>query len=135
MHVCPVRPVLVHGYVQVPLMAALSTARATMDAHRGVAAVAEQGLGFLRNLSVAEANEVSWWDVFRSVLVHLLAWLFACMCPACVCCCVQVPLMAALPAAQAAMDAHRGVAAVTERGLHFLWYLAIAEANRVSLWA
>ncbi len=50
-------------------------------------------------------------------------------------CCVQVPLMAALPTAQAAMDAHRGVVAVAERGLRFLWYLAIAEANEVSLWA
>ena len=43
--------------------------------------------------------------------------------------------MAALPTAQAAMDAHRGVAAVAEQGLCFLWYLAIAEANVVSWWA
>ena len=42
-------------------MAALPTAQAAMDAHRGVAAVAEQGLGFLTNLAVAEANMVSWW--------------------------------------------------------------------------
>ena len=53
-------PGLVRCYVQVPLMAALSTAQAAMDAHRGVAAVAEQGLAFLRRVSVAEANKVSW---------------------------------------------------------------------------
>ena len=79
MRVCPVRPALVRCCVQVPLLAAMPTAQAAMDTHRGVAAVAEQGLGFLCNLSVAEANEVSWWDVFRSVLVHLLVSLFACM--------------------------------------------------------
>ena len=49
--------------------------------------------------------------------------------------CVQVPLMAALPAAQAAMDAHRGVAAVAEQGLCFLRSLAAADANMVSWWA
>ena len=42
-------------------MAALPTAQAAMDAHRGVAAVAEYGLGFLRILALAEANRVSWW--------------------------------------------------------------------------
>jgi hypothetical protein len=47
-------------------------------------------------------------------------------------CCVQVPLMAALPTAQAAMDAHRGVAAVAENGLALLANLAAAEATRVS---
>jgi hypothetical protein len=41
-------------------MAALPTAQAAMHAHRGVVVVAEQGLGFLRNLAVAEANRVSW---------------------------------------------------------------------------
>jgi hypothetical protein len=41
-------------------MAALPAARAAMDAHRGVAEVAELGLYFLCNLSVAGANEVSW---------------------------------------------------------------------------
>jgi hypothetical protein len=56
-----VRPALVHGYVQVPLMTALPAVQAAMDTHRGVAAVAEQGLGFLCNLSIAEANRVSWW--------------------------------------------------------------------------
>jgi hypothetical protein len=50
--------------VQVLLMAALRTAQAAMDAHRGVAAVAEQGLGFLRSLDVAEANKVMWWTRF-----------------------------------------------------------------------
>ncbi len=44
---------------------------------------------------------------------------------------VQVPLMAALPSARAAMDAHRGVAAVAKTGLHVLWNLAYADANRV----
>ena len=42
-------------------MVALPTAQAAMDAHRGVAAVAEQGLAFLGNLAIAEANRVSWW--------------------------------------------------------------------------
>ena len=60
MHVCAVCPVLVHDYVQVPLMAALPTAQAAMDAHRGVAAVAEQGLGFLKNLAFSVANRVRW---------------------------------------------------------------------------
>ena len=60
MHACPVCPALVRGFVQVPLMVALPAAQAAMDAHRGVAAVAEQGLAFLRNLSFAEANKVSW---------------------------------------------------------------------------
>jgi hypothetical protein len=50
--------------LQVPLMAALPTAQAAMDAHRGMAAVAEQGLGFLLNLAVAKANKVSWWVCF-----------------------------------------------------------------------
>ncbi len=45
---------------QVPLMAALPSARAAMDAHRGVAAVAKYGLGFLANLSIADANKVRW---------------------------------------------------------------------------
>ena len=42
-------------------MAALPAAQAALDAHRAFADVAEHGLGFLCNLSVAEANEVSWW--------------------------------------------------------------------------
>ncbi len=44
--------------VQAALMGVVSSAVAAMDAHRGVPAVAEQGLRFLRNLSVAEANRV-----------------------------------------------------------------------------
>ncbi len=52
-------------------MAALPAAQAAMDAHRGVVAVAEQGLAFLRKLSVAEANQV--------IRLHLLVLLFACM--------------------------------------------------------
>ena len=45
-------------------MEVLPAAQAAMVAHRGVAAVAEQGLGFLCNLSVAEANRVSGWARF-----------------------------------------------------------------------
>jgi hypothetical protein len=45
-------------------MAALPTAQAALDAHRGVAAVAEQVLVFLGNLAVAEASEVSLWACF-----------------------------------------------------------------------
>ncbi len=56
----PVCPVMVIGCVQVPLMAALPSARAAMDAHRGVAAVAEYGLCFLSNLASADANMVRW---------------------------------------------------------------------------
>ena len=73
---------------------------------------------------------------FRTALVHLLVSLFVGMhavCGALVRGCVQVPLMAALPTAQAAMDAHRGVVAVGEHGLGFLRNLAMAEANKVSL--
>jgi hypothetical protein len=136
-HACPVCPALVRCYVQVPLMAALPTAQAAMDAHRGVAAVAEQGLGFLCNLSVAEANRVSWWACLGQhwctppcvIRMHARP-----VCPPLVRCCVQMPLMAALPTALVAMDAHRGVAAVAERGLAFLRSLAVAEANRVSWW-
>ena len=118
-------------------MAALPTAQAAMDAHRGVAAVADRGLAFLCNLSVAEANRVSCWSPFGQLLcTSLCRGSHICpVCPPLVRCCVQVPLMAALPAAQAAMDAHRGVAAVAEQGLAFLWNLSIAEANEVSWWA
>ena len=59
----PVCPVMVIGCVQVPLMALLPSAQAAMDAHRGVAAVAEYGLCFLENLAVlarADANRVRW---------------------------------------------------------------------------
>ena len=48
------------------------------------------------------------------------------------CCVWPVRMMADLPGAPAAMDAHRGVAAVAEHGLGFLMNLATAEANRVS---
>jgi hypothetical protein len=43
---------------QVPLMDVAGSAVAAMDMHRGVVAVAEYGLGFLRNISSAEANRV-----------------------------------------------------------------------------
>jgi hypothetical protein len=44
--------------VQVPLMRVVDSAVAAMDTHRGVAAVAEHGLGFLRNMSNPEPNRV-----------------------------------------------------------------------------
>ena len=47
------------------------------------------------------------------------------------CCVWQIPLMAALPATRAALEAHRDVSAVAEHGLGFLMNLATAEANRV----
>jgi hypothetical protein len=53
-------------------MAALPTAQAAMDAHRGVAAVAEHGLAFLWNMCIAEANEVSWWACFGQPCCTLL---------------------------------------------------------------
>jgi hypothetical protein len=43
---------------QVALMGVVSSAVAAMDAQRGLAAVAEHGLGLLRNLSSANANRV-----------------------------------------------------------------------------
>ena len=122
--------------MQVPLMAALPAARAAMDAHRGVAAVAEHGLCFLRGLSVADANRVSWWACLGYPwYTSLRPRSHACpVRPALVRCCVQVPLMVALPTARAAMDAHRGVAAVAEDGLCFLRNLSVVEANGVSWW-
>ena len=49
----------------------------------------------------------------------------------CVVCTAQVPLMAEVPRARAALDAHVGVAGVAEAGLSFFANLAIAEANMV----
>ena len=49
----------------------------------------------------------------------------------CVVCMVQVPLMAELPRARAALDAHVGVAGVAVAGLAFLINLAATEANKV----
>ncbi len=49
----------------------------------------------------------------------------------CVACVVQVPLMAEVPRARAALDAHVGVAGVAEAGLWFLRCLAVAQANKV----
>ncbi len=43
----------------------------------------------------------------------------------------QVTLMAEVPSAMAALDAHAGVANVVEHGLVFVSMLAIAEANKV----
>ncbi len=45
---------------QVPLMGALDSIVRALDAHRGVASVADAGLGCLRNLSAADANLVRW---------------------------------------------------------------------------
>ena len=137
MYACPVCHARVRCCVQVTLMAALPAAQAALDAHRGVAAVAEQGLGFLGNLAVAEVNLVSWWACLgHPWYTSLRPRSHACpVCPALVRCCVQVPLMAALSTAQSAMDAHRGVAAVAEHGLCFLRNLSLVEANRVSWWA
>ncbi len=50
----------------------------------------------------------------------------------CVACMVQVQLMAEVPRARAALDAHVGVAGVAEAGLRFLKSLAVAQANKVS---
>ncbi len=47
----------------------------------------------------------------------------------CVVCTAQVPLMAEVPRARAALDAHVGVAVVAEAGLAFFANLASAEAN------
>ncbi len=41
------------------MMRVVDSAVAAMDAHRGVAAVAEHGLCFLRNVSLADSNRVS----------------------------------------------------------------------------
>ena len=43
---------------QVALMSAVPSAMAALDGHRGVAVVAEYGLGFLMNQSVAPENSV-----------------------------------------------------------------------------
>jgi hypothetical protein len=113
--------------VQVPLIAVLPTAQAAMDAHRGVVAVAEHVLYFLRNLSLAKANRV------REACCRLGASLFAlCNTLVMLVCCLQVPLMTTLPAAQAVMGAHRGVVAVAEHGMYFLANLGTAEANQVN---
>ena len=44
--------------LQVALMSAVPSAMAALDGHRGVAVVAECGLGFLYNQSVADENNV-----------------------------------------------------------------------------
>ena len=49
----------------------------------------------------------------------------------CVVCTAQVPLMAEVPRARAALDAHVGDASVAEAGLRFLSSLAFVEANGV----
>ncbi len=45
--------------VQVALMDVVGSAAVAMDAHWGVAAVAEEGLSFMRNLSWVDANKVN----------------------------------------------------------------------------
>ncbi len=49
----------------------------------------------------------------------------------CVVCVMQVPLMAEVPRARAALDAHVGEAGVAAAGLCFLRNLADEEANKV----
>ncbi len=44
-------------------------------------------------------------------------------------CMVQVPLMAEVPRARAALDAHVGEAGVARAGLAFLYYLSDVAAN------
>ena len=55
---CAVGCVCVWGRGQVPLMGALDSIVGALEAHRGVASVAEAGLKCLFNLSFAEANRV-----------------------------------------------------------------------------
>ncbi len=62
---CVVSCVCVWGRGQVPLMGALDSIVGALDAHRGVASVAEAGVSCLWKLSFAEANRVRrigcWW--------------------------------------------------------------------------
>jgi hypothetical protein len=106
------------------------------------------GLGFWRTLAAAEANKVrprmsvngrvgsgmcwrhwssvEWWlDCCRVAGVRVEGH------APCVVCTAQVPLMAEVARARAALDAHVGVAGVAEAGLGFFRNLAVAEANRV----
>ena len=55
---CAVGCVCVRERGQVPLMGALDSIVRALEAHRGVASVAEAGLKCLWNLSVADANKV-----------------------------------------------------------------------------
>ena len=55
---CVVGCVCVWGRGQVPLMGALDSIVGALEAHRGVASVAEAGLKCLWKLSVADANKV-----------------------------------------------------------------------------
>ena len=71
-------------------------------------------------------SRVEWWlDCFRAGGVRVEGH------APCVVCTAQVPLMAEVPRARAALDAHVGVAGVAEGWLGFLRNLAIAEANKV----
>ena len=55
---CAIGYVCVWGRGQVPLMGALDSIVGALEAHRGVASVAEAGLKCLWKLSYAEANRV-----------------------------------------------------------------------------
>ena len=55
---CAIGYVCVWGRGQVPLMGALDSIVGALEAHRGVASVAEAGLSCLWKLSYAEANRV-----------------------------------------------------------------------------
>ncbi len=130
--------------VQEALMAEVPRARAALDAHVGVAGVVEQGLRFLGILSVAEANKVRP-HLFEGVCglwrkeSHAEWWLDFCWVGGvrveghapCVVCTAQVPLMAEVPRARAALDGHMGDAGVADQGLWFLRHLAVAQANKV----
>jgi hypothetical protein len=119
-------------------MAALPTAQAAMDAHRGVAEVVRTGLFFLAGLAQTKPNQVSYAGALGLLLSAWCTSLrtfvpgMSCTPSVMLVCCVQVPLMAALPTALAAMDAHRGVAEVVWTGLFFLVGLTQTNANQVS---
>jgi hypothetical protein len=50
-------------------MAYVSRAAAVMEAHRAVVGVLQNGLCLLANLSEAEGNKVSGWDVIADVVI------------------------------------------------------------------
>ena len=63
---CVVSCVCVWERGQVPLMGALDSIVGALEAHRGVARVAEAGLTCLWNLSYADANMVRWIGYVRA---------------------------------------------------------------------
>ncbi len=68
-------------------MAALPSAQAALDAHRGVAAVAEHGLCLLVNLAIADVNRVRWTQCWLCGLFPVHLEMRRCvLCPSCVPC-------------------------------------------------